>query len=173
MWPPARRAIIRGVERMHAFDRRLGRTIRAAADTVPGGRRAGVVAGDALAPLFEGLVAGMLVRPAARPGGVAALASGALAAGAARVARDRIGRPRPGTRPDGGLPSRHAAAAVAIARAAGRRHPRLRPWLAVAAIAGLGGRVVSGHHDPADIVAGAALGVASDWITERTVGRWP
>jgi membrane-associated phospholipid phosphatase len=112
----------------------------------------------------------MLVRPALRRGGIEALAAGALAGSAARVARDWIARPRPGTRPDGGLPSRHAAAAVAIALIVSRRHPRLRPWLVLAATAGLTGRVVAGDHDPADIAAGAALGWASDWIVERVAG---
>lgn len=159
-----------GMGRARSFDRRFGQAIRARVSTVPGGVRAGRLAGDALAPAFRGLVAGMLVRPALRRSGSEALAAGALAATAARLARDRIARPRPGTRTEGGLPSRHAAAAVAIARVAIRRHPRLRPWLVAAAGAGLVGRVVAGDHDPADIVAGAALGWASDWVVERATG---
>ncbi len=132
---------------------------------MPGGTCAGRLAGDALAPAFEGLVAGLLVRRAVRRSGIEALAAGVLAAGAARVARDRVARPRPGTRTEGGLPSRHAAAAVAITRVVSRRHPRLRPWLVAAVAAGLIGRVVTGDHDPADIAAGAALG----WVSDRAV----
>ncbi len=155
------------MRRAHSFDRSLGRAIRALVAAVPGGTRAGRVAGDAMAPAFRGLVAAMLVRPALRPGGMETLAAGVLAASAARLARDRIARPRPGARTEGGLPSRHAAAAVAIARGASRRHPRLRPWLCTVAAAGLVGRVVAGHHDPADIAVGAAMGWAADWVVER------
>lgn len=155
------------MRRPQSLDRSLGRAIRALVAVIPGGTRAGRVAGDVLAPAFKGLVAGMLVRPALRPGGIEVLAAGTLAASAARLARDRIARPRPGIRTEGGLPSRHAASAVAIARGASRRHPRMRPWLFAAATVGLVGRVVAGHHDPADIAAGAALGWASDWVVER------
>ena len=155
------------MRRPHSLDRSLGRAIRALVALVPGATRTGCVAGDALAPVFRGLVAGMLVRPALRTGGIEVLAAGALAASASRLARDRIARPRPGVRTEGGLPSRHAAAAVAIARGASRRHPRMRPWLFAAAAVGLVGRVVAGHHDPADLAAGAAVGGASDWVVER------
>ena len=156
--------------RAHSFDRMLGQAIRARVAALPGGVWAGRLAGDALAPAFQGLVAGMLARPALRRSGIEALAAGALASTAARVARDRIARPRPGARTEGALPSRHAAAAVAIARVVSRRHPGLRPWLAAAAGAGLVGRIVTGDHDPADIVAGAALGWAADRLIERVGG---
>ena len=155
------------MRRPQSIDRTLGRVIRALVALVPGGTRAGRMAGDALAPAFRGLVAGMLLRPALRSGGIEVAAAGVLAASAARLARDRIARPRPGTRSEGGLPSRHAAAAVAIARSASRRHPRMRPWLVAATTVGLVGRVVAGHHDPADIAAGAALGWAADRLVER------
>lgn len=153
--------------RPQSFDRWVGHAIRARVAAVPGGTRVGRLAGDALAPAFQGLVAAMLTRPALRRNGTEALAAGVLAAGAARVARDRIARPRPGVRPEGGLPSRHAAAAVAITQVVSRRHPRLRPWLVLAAAAGLIGRVVTGDHDPADIAAGAAVGWASDFVIKR------
>lgn len=149
-----------------SFDRRLGQWMREALASVPGGPRVSRVASTSLAPTFETLVVALLTRPRARRAGVEALLAGAGASTVARLARDAIGRPRPGSRADGGFPSRHAAAAVAITRAATRHHPRLRPWLAVAAIAGLAGRVADGQHDPSDIVAGAILG----WSVDGLVG---
>jgi membrane-associated phospholipid phosphatase len=155
------------VDESSSFDRRLGQAIRTRVGALPGGTAAGRLAGDALAPMFEGVVVGMLVRPVLRASGVEAGTSAVVAASVARLARDWIARPRPGGRADGGLPSRHAAAAVAIARGVGRRHPRLRPWLTIAAAAGLVGRVISADHDPADIAAGAAVGWVSDWLVQQ------
>jgi membrane-associated phospholipid phosphatase len=150
-----------------SLDRRFGRRLRVAVDRIPGGRGAACAASDALAPAFEALVVSLLMRPSGRRAGVEALASGFGAAAGALLLRDRIGRTRPGGRPDGAFPSRHAAAAVAIACAVGRRRPQLRPWLAAAAGAGLVGPVVDGQHDPADIAAGALLG----WAVDAAVGR--
>ena len=150
-----------------SFDRRAGQRLRSGIAALPGGSAASRVASDALAPAFEALVAALLVRSHARRAGLDALVAGAGASLAARAARDAISRPRPGPRAEGGFPSRHAAAAVAIAGAVTRRHPRLRPWVATAAVAGLVGRVATGQHDPGDILAGAALG----WCVERLVAR--
>ena len=150
-----------------SFDRRLGRRMRDALAVLPGGTRAGRVASESLAPAFEALVVALLTRPGARRAGLETLLSGAAASTVARLARDAIARPRPGPRPEGGFPSRHAAAAVAIAGAATRHHPRLRPWLAAAIVAGLAGRVATGDHEPSDIVAGAVLG----WSVDRLVAR--
>ncbi len=151
-----------------SIDRRLGADLRRRYGRgAPGA--AGQVAAEALSPAFRLVVAALIVVPRTRRAGAEALASGTLAAVAARVARDRLGRPRPGPRADAGFPSRHAAAAVAIARAAGRVEPRLRLPLALAAAAGLAGRVLTGEHEPGDIGAGAALGWAVDRAVERLV----
>ncbi len=126
-------------------------------------------ASSLLAPGFVAVVAGLLIRR--RRTGVEALVGGVAAAAVARVTRDAIGRPRPGQRAEGGFPSRHAAAAVAIANATARRHRGLGAVLTLTAAAGLLGRVVDEHHDPADIVAGAAMG----WSVDRLFGaasRW-
>ena len=138
------------------IDRRLGELIRDHAS------RAGVdglgrAAASTLSPAFRVLVAVWLTRRATRVTGGVALGASITAALAARRLRDRIGRPRPGGRSEGGLPSRHAAAATAIARTAWR-HRRGGPLVGSAAGVGLLGRVVSGDHDPLDILAGAALG---------------
>lgn len=152
---------------LDSFDRWLGQRVRDGLAALPGGTRASRVTSESLAPAFQALVAGLLTRPQARRAGLEALLAGAAASTVARLARDAIARPRPGTRSEGGFPSRHAAAAVAIAGAATRRHPRLRPWLVAATVAGLAGRVATGQHDPSDVAAGALLG----WSVDRLVGR--
>lgn len=120
-----------------------------------------------MSPVFRIVVGALVVAPATRTTGLRALAAGAGASLAARALRDRLGRPRPGERADGGFPSRHAAAAVAIATAAGRRDPRIRAVLAGAAFTGLFARIVDAEHEPADIVVGAALGLATTRLLER------
>lgn len=139
--------------RLSALDRRAGAQVR---------RAVARAAAGALSPSFRLLVALLIAERARRRTGLHALASGVAAATAARILRDRIARPRPGHRPDGGFPSRHAAAAAAIARAASRREPGLGRALAGAAALGLAGRVATAEHEPADLVAGAALGLLAE-----------
>jgi membrane-associated phospholipid phosphatase len=153
------------------LDRRAGALAREAAGRVPGAERTARVIAASLSPAFRALVAVLLLRPETRRTGVGALAAGVLAATAARLVRDRLGRPRPGERRDAGFPSRHAAAAVAIAGAVGRERPAAGRALSLAAAVGLAARVVSGAHEPADVAAGAALGWATTRIVERVVGR--
>jgi membrane-associated phospholipid phosphatase len=143
------------------LDRRAGAWLRARLGRGPRAERTARLAAAALGPAFRALVAVLALRPASRRAGIEALASATLAAGLARALRDHIGRPRPGPRPEGGMPSRHAAAAVAIASSVGRHDPAAGRALAGAAALGLMGRVASGDHDPADILAGGALGVAA------------
>jgi membrane-associated phospholipid phosphatase len=152
------------------IDRRAGARLRGAVRAVPGGRGAAALLAAALSPGFRLLVALMIVRPGSRRAGLEALAAGVGAAMTARLLRDRLARRRPGPRDEGGFPSRHAAAATAIARAAGRRHRRLGRGLAAAAALGLVARVASADHDPADIAAGAALGVGVARGLECLVG---
>ena len=141
------------------MDRALGRRVR------DGAARVGVaeplrVAGRALAPTFRGLLVVLAWRRRTRSMAVEAIAASLLAAGAARVLRDAIGRPRPGPREDGGFPSRHAAAATAIAGSTAAQGVGV-PLIGAAAATGLLGRIVAGDHDPADIGAGVALGLAA------------
>jgi undecaprenyl-diphosphatase len=102
------------------------------------------------------------------------LVAGAAAATTARLLRDGIGRERPGQRDDGGFPSRHAAAATAISLAAGARQPVLGLGLGIVALVGSVGRIASAEHEPADIIAGAALGalVACLVITPLALARF-
>jgi undecaprenyl-diphosphatase len=153
------------------IDRRAGAGLRRAVAALPGGRRAARLAAGALSPGFRVTVALMIARAGSRRAGLEALAAGVAAATAARLLRDRLARRRPGPRGDGAFPSRHAAAAAAIARATGRHHGGLGRALAVVAVVGLAARVASADHDPADIAAGAALGLAADRALERLVGE--
>jgi membrane-associated phospholipid phosphatase len=160
------------------LDRRAGAWVRARLSRRPRADRTARLAATALGPAFRALIVVLLSRPGGRRDGIEALASATLAAGLARALRDRIGRPRPGPRTEGGMPSRHAAAAVAIATSVGRRRPAAGRALAGAAALGLLGRVASGDHDPADILAGGALGrvaaacvAAGAGCLARTPGR--
>jgi undecaprenyl-diphosphatase len=152
------------------IDRRVGARVRSAAAALPGGRGVADAAARALSPAFRLMVALMILRAASRRAGLEALVAGVGAATAARLLRDRLARRRPGTRTEGGFPSRHAAAAAAIAHAAARRHRRLGRALGAAAAVGLVARVASADHDPADIAAGAALGIAVAGVLERLAG---
>ena len=148
------------MQALSRLDRRLGDALRRAAGAVPGGIAAAAIVAGVMSPAFRLAVAAMFLRRRTRGTGVRCLAAGVAAGMAARLLRDRLGRPRPGGRAEGGFPSRHAAAATAIATAARPGAPRVARVLAGAAAVGLAARVVAAEHDPADIAAGAALGLA-------------
>jgi undecaprenyl-diphosphatase len=149
------------MRRLLQLDRRLGGAVRRAVATLPGGPSWARVTARVMSPAFRVAVAVMIVRRPTRATGLRCLGAGVAAGMAARVLRDRLGRPRPGGRADGGLPSRHAAASAAIARTAVDGAPRVGRAMAVGAVVGMAARVASAEHDPADIAAGAALGLAS------------
>jgi len=111
-----------------------------------------------MSPGFRIVVALLIADRARRITGLAALAAGVGGAMAARALRDRLGRRRPGERQEGGFPSRHAAAAAAIAVTVLRREPRIGVALVGAAVVGGVARVATAEHEPADILAGAILG---------------
>jgi len=140
------------------YDRRLGEGLRSAADGVRGGRPLARLIARAMSPVFQLAVGAAIADRGTRGTGIRMLIAGAGAATAARVLRDGIGRQRPGERANGGFPSRHAAAAGAISIAAGTRRPLLGLGLGAAALVGSLGRIASAEHEPADIVAGMALG---------------
>lgn len=147
--------------RWDALDRRAGRVVRDAAQWGGAPVAQGLsVAAAVMSPAFRAGVAVMIAVPRTRRAGLTALGASVSAAMAARVARDRIARPRPGARPEGGMPSRHAAAAVAITTVVGATHPALGGVARTATSLGLLGRVAAAQHDPADIAAGAVLGWA-------------
>ena len=147
------------------LDRALGRRMRAGVSS-EGARRARLVSGG-MAPAFQALVGVMIAVRRTRRTGVILLIAAVTAALIALVARDRLDRRRPGPRADGGMPSRHAAAAAAIASALGQRGSMLSPlaWIGVAA--GSAARVLAGDHEAGDVLAGAALGT----VIGRLMGR--
>jgi membrane-associated phospholipid phosphatase len=144
--------------RLAAADRRLGRAVRERIGRRPRLDRAARVSGSVLAPVFELLIMALVAERPTRAAGLRAGASAVAGAAAAKALRDVIGRPRPGTRSEGGFPSRHAAAASAIARSVAHSNRYAGRALGAVAAIGLIGRVVSAEHDPADIVAGVIVG---------------
>ena len=139
-------------------DRRLGARIRAAVARVRGGPTVARALAGATSPVFQMAVGATLAARGTRLTGAQMLAAGAGGATVARVLRDAIARPRPGARDEGGFPSRHAAAATAIAGVALSRGHRWGAMLALGAAVGSLARIATADHEPADIAAGAVLG---------------
>lgn len=152
------------MRRLARLDRRLGAAARAAAAAVPGAPGVARVGARAMSPGFRIVVALLIASRRRRALGLRTLAAAVSAAMLARVLRDRLGRRRPGARAEGGFPSRHAAASAAIATTVLPAAPGLGTALAAAAAAGGAARVVTAEHEPADIAAGAALGVGIGFI---------
>ncbi|MEQ8834810.1 MAG: phosphatase PAP2 family protein [Miltoncostaeaceae bacterium] len=164
---PSRRPLLL---RLARADRRAGRAVRDAARGRPGPARALSASARLLSPAFRTATAVLVALPATRGTGVRALVAAGAAATLARVLRDALGRRRPGIRAEAGFPSRHAAAAVAIAATVAADRRALGATLGASAAVGMAGRVVTGDHDPADLVAGAVLGAAVAALMTR-VGR--
>ena len=141
------------------IDRRVGSAIRRGVSAAAHGPAIAEAFASALAPGFRLTVTLLIARRARRGSGLRALAAGGAAATLARILRDRLGRRRPGARPEGGFPSRHAAAATAIAASVVHREPGLGRVLVVATALGGVARVATAEHEPADIAAGVALGL--------------
>ena len=154
-------------ETLDRLDRALGARLRDRLARRSRAARALAIGGDALSPLYRVVVVVLILWRPTRARGVRALVSAVCAAVIAKRMREAIARPRPGLRAGGGLPSRHAAAAVAVTGIIAQRRRGLGlPTAAITAI-GLVGRVSSGDHEPADILAGAVLG----GLVASVVGR--
>ncbi|GAA2504915.1 hypothetical protein GCM10010276_56180 [Streptomyces longisporus] len=67
------------------------------------------------------------------------------------------------------FPSGHTAAAVAFTAAVAPAWPAAGAACAVPAVMVSFGRVQSGAHYPSDVAAGAAIGLASAWLTRRAL----
>jgi membrane-associated phospholipid phosphatase len=156
------------MQRLSRIDRRLGDAVRRTVAAVPHGPPAASAIAAIMSPGFRVAVAVLIARRGRRGTGIRALGSGVAAAVAARLLRDRLGRSRPGARREGGFPSRHAAAAAAIAATVGRGDPGLGRILGAAAVLGGLARIADAEHEPADIAAGTALGLA---IASALAGR--
>jgi undecaprenyl-diphosphatase len=118
------------------------------------------------------LVVGLLAGGSARRAAVSGTVSLGLALAVAHVVSGLVDRPRPfvahphavhlfvAHAPDASFPSDHATAAFAIAMAVWLRDRRWGAALLVLAALLALGRVALGLHYPADVVAGALLGIA-------------
>jgi membrane-associated phospholipid phosphatase len=140
------------------YDRELGASLREQVSTRQRVHTTFGLAADVMSPAYRFVVLLLIVWRPTRAQGLRALIAAALAALIAKRIRDELARPRPGARSDGGLPSRHAAAAVAIATVLADHRPRLGLPMAMVTAFGLMGRISTGDHDPADVLAGALLG---------------
>ena len=81
----------------------------------------------------------------------------------------RRGRRGPNVGPWQSFPSGHAALSTAVARAAAHACPELRgpAYAAAASVAAV--QVLRGAHFPADVLAGAAIGIAAEAMTHRLI----
>ncbi len=130
------------------------------------------------ATLASGLV---LRRPRLVRAGMRMIAADAMAAAIKWVTKDRVDRTRPSHMLDTGryqmtrgrskepcmhsFPSGHSARAMAIATAAAREIPEARVACLGAATAIAASQVPRHTHFPSDIVAGVAIGVLAEVIT--------
>ncbi|MCJ2081496.1 phosphatase PAP2 family protein [Methylobacterium sp. J-090] len=71
------------------------------------------------------------------------------------------------------FPSGHAAVSVAVARAVARTRPRARHIAHAAAGGVVAAQVLRGAHYPADVIAGALIGLAAEAAVNRLVGAVP
>jgi len=69
------------------------------------------------------------------------------------------------------LPSGHATTAFAVAFALGALKPSWRPWLLIYAVALALSRVMVNAHFCSDVVGGAAVGIVTTLVLERTFRR--
>lgn len=131
-----------------------------------------------------------LLVAATRRGAVVALIAVPTAVGAAAVTGSMTGRARPFAAhaeihafvrhaADSGFPSDHATASFAIATAVLLSSRRAGVALLLGAVALAVDRVAVGVHYPTDVLAGAAIGVASGLAADRlwsrvapSVARW-
>lgn len=75
------------------------------------------------------------------------------------------GRPGTGIGPWQSFPSGHAALSVAVARAAGRAYPEFAGVASLGAAGVVAVQVVRGAHFPADVLAGALIGLAAEAVS--------
>ncbi len=81
------------------------------------------------------------------------------------------GRPGTGLGPWQSFPSGHSALSVAVARAAARAYPDLAGPAYAGAAGVVAAQVLRGAHYPADVLAGALIGLAAEAATHGCAGR--
>lgn len=132
------------------------------------------------------LVAGLVARdPRLIRAGGTTLAAALVATALKGAVKHRIDRTRPkavakgadyalerGSSPasdDNSFPSGHTAGAVAVVRALGREYPRARGVAYAAAGAAALVQIPRGKHYPADLAAGAVIGLVADAVVAAAV----
>lgn len=134
------------------------------------------------------LAAGVITRrPQLIEAGGRMLLAMALVTAAKSVIKKSVSRTRPNVLQDEGryasmpggpdegpwssFPSEHTAGATATSRALVRVYPGAQPWAwAASAFAGLV-QLPRGAHYPLDVAAGAALGLAAEWLVDQAFRR--
>lgn len=128
------------------------------------------------------LVFGVLLAIAAfgGPAGAATARHAILALIPANLAVEGLKRATQRTRPDGersssnsSFPSSHVANAAALAWVFARRWRRAAPIFILFAALVAFSRVYLNRHFVSDVLCGALIGVASGWLIERMIRRWP
>lgn len=182
--------VTKAAKRLEKADRKVTHTAAAKHDT-PAMRVAAKVGELADQPPLIALSAATLAiglilrrRPVVEAG-ARMLASHLLATAAKEVVKRSIDRTRPHSvkkghayklEPGGNrshhyssFPSGHTAGAVAVARAAARVWPERTPSLSLAAAAAGGIQLPIAKHYAGDVLAGAAIGLASEWVVDAVV----
>ncbi|WP_244534998.1 phosphatase PAP2 family protein [Methylobacterium sp. UNC300MFChir4.1] len=77
------------------------------------------------------------------------------------------GWPGTGIGPWQSFPSGHSALSTAVARAAARAYPEIRGPSYAAAAGVVTAQVLRGAHFPADVLAGAVIGIAAEFAVDR------
>ena len=128
------------------------------------------------------LVFGVLLAIAAfgGPAGAATARHAILALIPANLAVEGLKRATQRTRPDGersssnsAFPSSHVANAAALAWVFARRWRRAAPIFILFAALVAFSRVYLNRHFVSDVLCGALIGVASGWLIDRMIRRWP
>ncbi|WP_294295153.1 phosphatase PAP2 family protein [uncultured Sphingomonas sp.] len=177
-------------KRLEKVDRKLTHKASAKHDT-PAMRAAARVGELADQPPLIALSAATLAlglilrRRSVAEAGARMLASHLLATAAKEVVKRSIDRTRPHSVKKGhdyklapgddrshhysSFPSGHTAGAVAVARAAARVWPERTPSLSLAAASAGAIQLPIAKHYVGDVVAGAAIGLASEWVVDAVV----
>lgn len=179
--------------RFEAADIRVGVSLARAKDT----RRVRALAAASEAGGWKWLLAlstgtlalGVMRRdPRLAEAGRHMLVAGILAAATKTTVKRVVHRTRPNVLMDEGLyrkgwfgpnvgpwqsfPSGHSALSVAVATAAGRAYPEVRGVASAAALGVVAVQVLRGAHFPADVAAGALVGLAAEAVDHRVaLGR--
>ena len=182
--------VARTAAKAHRVDRKVSHEAVKVRETAPM-RAAAAVAEIADQPPLITLSAGTILvgavlrQPAVARAGVRMLASHLLATAIKTAIKSRVDRTRPDAVKDGedyrlgpggdhghelaSFPSGHTAGAVAVTRALARDFPESAPYGAAATVAVGAVQLPSANHYASDVVVGAAIGWASEWVVSAAL----